>query len=188
MTITKDYILFFGEDWPSNFAPSPITTYDDFWEKGLFGDEPYFPPTVTFKTAEAYYQSRKAVMAGDKDRYYKIANASTPAETKKIAREIKLDPKQWDKERVKRMWKTLKLKFGQNPDLKEKLLSEECLDKKFVEASPYDSFWGAGKRESCLIREIDSCGDIQWRDYERDLPRATNMLGELLTKLRDEIE
>lgn len=188
MTITKDYILFYGDDWPSNFAPSPITVYDDFWEKGLFGDEPYFPPTVTFKTAEAYYQSRKAVMAKDKDRYYKIVNASTPAETKKIAREIKLDPKQWDKERVKWMWETLKLKFGQNPGLKEKLLSEECLDKKFVEASPSDSFWGAGKREFMLLREIERYDDIQWWDYEHDVPRATNMLGELLTKLRDEIE
>jgi len=188
MTITNKYVLFWGEDWPSNFAPSPITTYDDFWEKGLFGNEPYFPPTITFKTAEAYYQSRKAVMAGDKDSYYKIANASTPAETKKIARNIKLDPKKWDKERVKYMWETIQSKFNQNKELKEKLLSPEYLDKKFVEASPYDSFWGAGKSESSLVQEIDRYGDIQWWDYERDLPRATNMLGELLTKLRDKIE
>lgn len=188
MTITDKYILFYGHDWPSNFASSPITVYDDFWEKGLFGDEPYFPPTITFKTAEAYYQSRKAVMAKDKDRYYKIANASTPAETKKIAREIKLDSKQWDKERVKLMWETLKLKFTQNKNLKGKLLSEECLNKKFVEASPSDSFWGAGKREFMLLREIERYDDIQWWDYEHDVPRATNMLGELLTKLRDEIE
>lgn len=192
MTIKGDYILFFGTDWPSNFAPSPISVWDDFqWDekKTLWDrDNPTLPATITFKTAEAYYQSRKAVMAKDKDRYYKIVNASIPAETKKIAREIKLDPEQWDKERVKWMWETLKLKFGQNPDLKEKLLSEECLDKKFVEASPYDNFWGAGKRESSLIREIDVYGDIQWWDYKHDLPRATNMLGELLTKLRDEIE
>ena len=94
----------------------------------------------------------------------------------------------WDKERVKWMWETLKLKFNQNKDLKEKLLDPEYLNKKFVEASPYDSFWGAGKRESSLVREIDKYRDIQWWDYERDLPRATNMLGELLTKLRDEIE
>ena len=185
MTIKGDYILFFGVDWPSNFAPSPICVPDDFGSQGLY-DASF--PMITFKTAEAYYQSRKAVMAGDKDRYYKIANASTPAETKKIAREIKLDPEQWDKKRVKWMWETLKLKFGQNPDLKEKLLSEECLDKKFVEASSYDDFWGAGKRESSLIREIDVYGDIQWWDYKHDLPRATNMLGELITKLRDEIE
>ena len=86
------------------------------------------------------------------------------------------------------MWETLKLKFGQNSDLKEKLLSEECLGKKFVEASPYDSFWGVGKRESSLLREIDSYGDIQWWDYEHDAPQAENMLGELLTKLRDELK
>ena len=192
MTITKDYILFFGEDWPSNFAPSPISVWDDFqWdeEKTLWNsDEPSIPAIITFKTAEAYYQSRKAVMAGDKDSYYKIANASTPAETKKIAREIKLDLKVWDRIRMKHMWETLNLKFKQNPDLKAKLLDPELLDKKFVEASPWDNFWGAGKREFMLLREIERYGDIQWWDYEHDVPRATNMLGELLTKLRDEIE
>ena len=188
MTITDKYVLFFGEDWPSNFAPSPITVYDDFWEKGLFGDEPYFPPTVTFKTAEAYYQSRKAVMAKDKYSYYKITLASTPAETKKIARHIKLDPKEWDKVRVKYMWDTLELKFKQNPNLKSKLLDPSLSNKKFVEASPWDAFWGAGRGEHVLMWELENYGDIQWWDYEHDLPRAENMLGELLTKLRDELK
>ena len=192
MTITDKYILFFGEDWPSNFAPSSITVWDDFqWdepqEKGLW-DEPHIPNTITFKTAEAYYQSRKAVIAKDKESYYKIALAPTPAETKKIARKIKLNSNEWNKVRVKYMWKTLKLKFSQNPDLKAKLLNPELLDKKFVEASPYDTFWGVGMSEKMLTKEIEEMGDISWFDFKRDLPRAENMLGELLTKIRDELK
>ena len=186
MTIKGKYILFFGNDWPSNFTPSPITVYDDFWEKGLFGDEPYFPPMVTFKTAEAYYQSRKAVMARDKYSYYKIALANDPAETKRIARKIKLNPKEWDKERVKWMWETLKLKFDQNPNLREKLLDHAIDDKEFIEASPYDCFWGAGMSENVLAEEIEETGYISWFDFNRDLPHAQNMLGTLLNRLRNE--
>ena len=188
MTIKGDYILFFGSDWPSNFAQSPITVYDDFWEKGLFGDEPYFPPTVTFKTAEAYYQSRKAVMARDKYSYYKIALANDPAETKKLSRLIKLDAKAWDRIRVKAMWDTLHLKFEQNPDLKEKLLDPSLDGKMFVEASPYDCFWGAGIGEKILARDIETKGYIEWFNFVRDVPYALNMLGELLGKLRIELK
>ena len=185
MTIKGDYILFFGEDWPSNFAPSPITVYDDFWEKGCFGDEPYFPPIVTFNTAEAYFQSRKAVMVGDKYSYYKIALAATPAETKKIARHIKLDSKKWDKVRVKEMWHTLWLKFTQNPSMMSKLLDPELDGKKFVEASPYDPFWGAGISERVLSREIDEKRYIEWFDFAHDVPHSLNTLGNLLGELRD---
>ncbi len=186
MTIKGDYILFFGEDWPSNFASSPIVVQDDFWSPTLFPDpEEHHPDLITFKTAEAYYQSRKAVMAGDKYNYYKIALAPTPAETKKIARNIKLDPKRWDKERVKEMWKTLKLKFEQNPELLKKLLDPELDSKKFVEASPYDCFWGAGMSERVLSREIDEKGHIEWFDFTHDVPHSLNVLGELLGKMRN---
>ena len=185
MKITDKYILFYGKDWPSNFAESPITVRDDFMERGIWNDE---QPTITFKTAEAYYQSRKAVLMGDKYNYYKIALAPTPSDTKKISRDINLDQKAWDRVRVKMMWDTLHLKFDQNPDLREKLLDPSLDGKKFVEASPSDCFWGAGRNEIGLLEEIRSYGDIQWWDYKRDVPTANNMLGELLTKIRAEFK
>ena len=190
MTIKGDYILFFGSDWPSNFAQSPITVYDDFWEPSLIesDNEQSWNNLITFKTAEAYYQSRKAVLAGDKYNYYKIALAKDPAETKKLSHLIKLDSKAWDRIRVKAMWDTLHLKFEQNPDLKEKLLDPSLDGKKFVEASPYDCFWGAGISEKVLAREIEETGDISWFNFNRDIPRAENMLGELLGKARDQFK
>ena len=184
MTITDKYVLFYGSDWPSNFAPSPITVDDDFWERGIWDGPEGEPSTITFPTAEAYYQSRKAVVAKDKDRYYKIAQARYPSETKRIAREIKLDSKQWNKERVKWMWETLNLKFKQNPDLMKMLVDDRLDGKKFIEASPTDPFWGAGVDEEGICRMIEMREDPLEFDFEKDLPRCQNMLGELLTKLR----
>ena len=185
MTIAGRYVIFFGFDWPSNFAESPITVPDDFWEKGIW-DEPYFPPTVTFKTAEAYYQSRKAVMANDKYNYYRIALASTPSLTKKIAREIKLDSAAWNRVREKYMMETLRLKFTQNPDLMSKLMSPEMDGKMFVEASPWDTFWGAGRDEKTLVKEIQKTGCVSLHDGKYHAVVATNMLGNLLMKFRIE--
>jgi len=180
MTIKDNYILFFGTDWPSNFASSPICVPDDFGSQGLF-DASF--PMITFKTAEAYYQSRKAVVAKDKDRYYKIANASTPAETKKIAREIKLDSKQWNVLRIEYMRETLKLKFDQNKDLKAKILDPKLEDKLFIEASPWDGFWGAKRSERELIQEIEENGRIELRKI--GVEPTFNSLGYLLNEYRD---
>ena len=155
MTITDRYILFFGPDWPSNFAPSPITIDDEFWYPSLF-EENSGCPKVIFKTAEAYFQSRKALVMDDKDSYYKILNASTPAETKRIARTIKLDRERWDNIRVAMMMDTLKQKFTQNPELLKKLLDPSLKYKHFVEASPYDAFWGAGLDERALVSVVDN--------------------------------
>ena len=183
MTIAGRYVIFFGYDWPSNFAESPICVPDDFGQQGLY-DVSF--PMVTFKTAEAYYQSRKAVMAGDKQRYYKIVEAATPSETKKIAREIKLDSAAWNRVREKYMMETLKLKFTQNPDLMSKLMSPEMDGKMFVEASPWDTFWGAGRDEKTLVKEIQKTGCVSLHDGKYHAVVATNMLGKLLTKFQIE--
>lgn len=185
MTITDDYIFFYGFDWPSNFTTSPMVVPDDFWSPTLIPDpEEHHPELAHFKTAEAYYQSRKAVMAGDVHRYYEIMLAKTPGETKKIARDIKLDSKIWNRNRVKYMWETLNLKFSQNPDLMKLLLDERLDGKKFVEASPTDTFWGCGKSEESVMRIIEMKEDPLEFDFKKDLPSCMNMLGELLTKLR----
>lgn len=189
MVIKKDYVLFYGEDWASNFALSPITVRDDFWVLTLMTNpESGECPSITFPTAEAYFQSRKATLMGDADSYYAIAHAKTPAEAKKIARKIKLNTKSWDRLRVMYMEDTLRLKFGQNPELMKKLMDPALDGKKFVEASPWDSFWGAGRGIKELCEEIDTFGYIEFFDFESDHPMAINMLGELLNKLRKELK
>jgi len=64
-----------------------------------------------------------------------------------------------------------KAKFGQNPELKEFLLSTG--DAILVEASPYDKIWGIG-----LDRETAMKGTVnQWK--------GENLLGYALMEVRD---
>ena len=184
MTIIGNYIFFYGYDWPSNFASSTIVELDPFWEETIYDSN---RPIVTFKTAEAYYQSRKALVANDKHRYYKIAHAKTPGETKRIAREIKLKSREWDAVRIGWMVQTLKKKFEQNDELRVKFLNPELDGKIFVEASPTDTFWGIGKSELECTREVERTGGLETFDYEHDIPCGFNVLGELLNNLRDDL-
>lgn len=179
MIIFDKYILFYGNDWPSNFAESPITVDDDFWERGMWDGPEGNVPNITFKTAEAYYQSRKAVIAGDKYSYYKIAIAQTPAETKKIARKINLNSKVWDSVRLDYMRTTLMLKFSQNPEMKKKLLDPALDGKIFVEASPWDGFWGVKKTEDELVKEIKETGGVMLNES------SANWLGTILNEIRE---
>lgn len=170
MRVTEKCVFFYGVDWPSNFAPSPITVDDEFWERGIWDGPEGEPPTITFSTAEAYFQSRKAVFVGDKYSYYKIAQASHPAETKRIGRGIKLDPVEWNKVRDEYMRETVRLKFEQNPQLMDSLLDPTFDKKTFVEASPTDKYWGIGWCDPVAM----------WHEGEW----GENQLGEILTNFR----
>jgi len=185
MTITDKYILFYGHDWPSNFAQTTIVELDPFWEETIYDSN---RPIVTFKTSEAYYQSRKALVANDKNSYYKIAHAKTPSETKRLARKINLKSREWDSVRISWMVDTLKKKFDQNPELKAKLLDPSLDGKIFVEASPIDTFWGIGKSEEDCISEIERTGRLETFDFTHDTPYGFNVLGELLNNLRDKLK
>jgi ribA/ribD-fused uncharacterized protein len=68
----------------------------------------------------------------------------------------------WQEVRVERMRAVIKAKFTHNPELRQKLL--ETGDARLVEASPTDTFWGIGKRET-----------------------GKNMLGLLLMELREQL-
>ena len=64
-----------------------------------------------------------------------------------------------------------KAKFGQNPELKEFLLSTD--DAILVEASPYDTIWGIGMdRETALNSKVED-----WK--------GENLLGCALMEVRD---
>lgn len=69
--------------------------------------------------------------------------------------------KDWNKIKVDRMYRVLKVKFS-DPEMKEKLL--ETSDSIIEEDSKTDNFWGRGKTG-----------------------KGKNMLGHLLMKVRDEI-
>ena len=179
MTEIGDYIFFYGSDWPSNFAKATIKIKDKMHQSTLFDNTPKY---ITFNDSETYYQSWKAVIMNDRENYYRIVISTTPAMSKKLARNIKLDPKLWDKSRDVVMYSVLRHKFLQNQDLLDELLSDKYDGKIFVEASPTDKYWGIGFSEEQAKDYIDRNGINPMDDP--GVEKGKNMLGKLLNELR----
>jgi ribA/ribD-fused uncharacterized protein len=163
--LANEYIGF------SNFASTPFTMEDEQSPRPDGSNYPEFTTTpgaagagarvgagpTTWPTVEHYYQSMK--FPDDPMWQEEIRRAATPARAKKmgLSRDHPLRG-DWDtiKERV--MKKALLAKFRQNPGLLS--LLQKTGDKPLVEASPGDSYWGAGRtgkgqnRMGALLAEV----------------------------------
>lgn len=128
--------------------PEVLNDYDiiAFWKVGdpwgCFSN--WYPAKVDqFPTSEHAMMYQKAVLFNDMDTAYKIAEAKTPAEAKKLGRLVKnFNEDVWNKYKEKIVVDILVKKFTQNQQLKSILLSTG--DKILVEASPLDTVWGIG--------------------------------------------
>lgn len=128
----------------SNFALYPIKLKKKIWQ-----------------TSEHYFQAQK--FAGT-DHENKIRKAPTPMKAAQLGRTRKVCiRKNWDSMRNNVMYEALKAKFTQHSELKELLLSTG--DKKLIEHTENDNYWGDG-------------GDGSGK----------NKLGQLLMKLRTELK
>lgn len=125
--------------------------YVSFWkENKIYGEfSQWFPSKftdsegTTYNNCEQYMMYQKALLFGDIETAKKVLRASTPAEMKKLGREVKdFDEKVWNERREEIVYDGNYLKFTQNPRLKLSILSKVGI--KFVEASPYDRIWGIG--------------------------------------------
>jgi len=130
---------------------------------------------VTYNCAEQYMMAMKANMFTDFDTYYKIMEATNPKEQKALGRKVKnFNENAWNKKAKLIVYNGNYSKFTQNSMLRSTLLSTKGTT--LVEASPYDAIWGIklnAKDPRCLSRDT-------WK--------GTNWLGEILTKVRDELE
>ena len=105
----------------SNFAPSPIA---------LNGN---IAPTV-----EHGFQAAKAI---SEQAARRILAADSPAEAKRMGRELKHCREDWDQVRLGFMLSLLAEKFGQNPDLRQRLIATH--DEELVEGNNWgDTYWG----------------------------------------------
>ena len=127
---------------------------------------------IQYHTTEQYMMASKARLFGDEDTLNEIMNATTPFEYKKLGRKVKgFEPSLWDEKKLDIVVEGNKAKFGQNPELKEFLLSTD--DAILVEASPYDTIWGIGMdRETALNSKVED-----WK--------GENLLGCALMEVRD---
>lgn len=140
------------------------------WHPCLFEDE----QGNQYNCSEQYMMAQKALLFGDQENFENIMNSSDPRIQKEFGRAVKgFDSKIWEENAKRIVYEGCKLKFEQNPKLLNDLLNTN--GKKLVEASPTDRVWGIG------LAEDDP------RIHDPKNWRGTNWLGEVLTKLRDDI-
>lgn len=129
---------------------------------------------IRFNCVEQMMMYAKAVEFGDQPTAAKILASPDPKEQKRLGRLVTpYNDARWQQIVRKIVYAAAKAKFTQNPHMLKKLLETEGTV--LVEASPTDRIWGVGLGE---------------RDPRIDDPRnwrGTNWLGEVLTRLRDDL-
>jgi ribA/ribD-fused uncharacterized protein len=127
-----------------------------------------------FICAEQFMMHGKAVLFGDPDVAAEILAADHPKTHKALGRKVKnFDGGVWERERLRIVKAGNRAKFTQNEELLATLLATQGTT--LVEASPYDKIWGIGLAE----------GDPRAQDPSTW--RGQNLLGYVLTELRDEL-
>ena len=127
---------------------------------------------IQYHTTEQYMMASKARLFGDDEVFQEIMTADNPHDYKKLGRKIRgFEQELWDAKKYDIVVEGNKAKFGQNPDIREFMLSTG--DAILVEASPYDKIWGIGlDRETALKGTVE-----QWQ--------GQNLLGCALMDVRD---
>lgn len=98
---------------------------------------------IVFATAEHRMMWAKAKLFGDTATAARIVTAATPAEAKKLGREISsYDEEAWQAARFDLVLAANRAKFGQHPALGQYLV--DTGDSVLVEAAPNDAVWGIG--------------------------------------------
>lgn len=130
---------------------------------------------IKYNCTEQYMMAMKAKTFGDEGAHTLIMNAKSPKTQKALGRKVtNFDPKHWNAVARDIVYVGNHAKFTQNEDLLKGLMSTKGTT--LVEASPYDKIWGIG---------LDA---KDMRSRSRDTWKGTNWLGEVLTKLREELE
>ncbi len=123
---------------------------------------------------EQFMMSGKAKLFGDEEIDREVLRATDPKTIKSLGRAVRnFDNDVWDRQKFTIVYYGNLLKFSQNNELKEFLLSTK--NKILVEASPLDSIWGI----KLSAKNIDSNNPMKWR--------GQNLLGCALMQVRDEL-
>lgn len=129
---------------------------------------------IKYCCAEQYMMACKAKLFNDLDALNKIMATDDPRKQKKLGRQVNnFNAEMWEQNCKSVVYDGNKAKFTQNPKLLEALLATG--DTTLVEASPYDKTWGIGLSENDPLA------------HSRDTWQGTNWLGEILTKLRNDL-
>lgn len=128
----------------------------------------------TFNCAEQYMMHGKALLFGDAEVAAEILAADHPRKHKALGRKVRgFEDAIWKREREAIVRAGNHAKFTQDAALYEQLLATRGTT--LVEASPYDRIWGIGLGASDPRAQDPS----KWR--------GQNLLGRILTALRDDL-
>ena len=162
------YVFFWGHQ-PSKDGTITKTCFSQWWIS------PFVVEGITYKTAEHWMMAKKAELFNDQEILEKIIQANSPAQAKKLGREVRnYVDSLWLENRYEIVKQGNFHKFSQNPDLKEFLINTK--ERILVEASPVDSIWGIGMATD----HKDINNPEKWR--------GLNLLGFALMEVRDELK
>jgi ribA/ribD-fused uncharacterized protein len=129
---------------------------------------------VTFTCAEQFMMHGKATLFGDAEVAAQILAAADPRQHKALGRKVRpFDEHVWRAHREDIVYRGSLAKFAQNPALRAALLATAGTE--LVEASPTDRIWGIGMSSS----NPAATDRTKWR--------GQNLLGQILTRVRDEL-
>jgi len=161
--------LFFWGHQPNEDGSISKTCFSQWWLSSFEVDN------VTYKTAEHWMMAKKAELFKDHAVLEKILQAKSPAEAKKLGRQVmNYHENLWLAARFEIVKEGNNHKFSQNPELKTFLLNTK--NRVLVEASPVDAIWGIGMAGD----HKDVMNPEKWR--------GLNLLGFALMEVRDELK
>jgi ribA/ribD-fused uncharacterized protein len=139
----------------------------------------WFPCSFTdqeheFCCMEQYMMHGKALLFGDAAIASEVMAAVAPKTHKALGRKVTpFDDKVWRAHREEIVMRGNRVKFTQNVELRTLLLATAGTT--LVEASPFDRIWGIGLGATNPLAQ------------QRSTWRGQNLLGHILTELREEL-
>lgn len=162
--------------------PAGQPTFTFFWkddeENAVFSN--WYPARIViddfeYFCVEQYMMAQKAKLFHDSARYTAILRANTPARCKALGKQVTpFDAAAWDKVKYAVVKQGNHAKYGQNPELMQRLLATG--DSVIAEASPKDKIWGIG----LTADKASKLPPDQWP--------GENLLGRILMELREEFK
>lgn len=134
----SDFLFFWGHQ-PSKTGEITKSCLSQWWMADFVDPR----DQSKYCCAEQFMMAQKAEIFKDFETKKAIMANRNPKEIKSLGRHVRgFDQRAWDEYKHFIVFYGNQLKFSQNPELKEFLISTG--NKVIVEASPYDKVWGIG--------------------------------------------